>query len=97
MHALRGEAARGDKNAAASLKACGQFLGVLNKSNEEWTAWRPESVDIDEGHIEQLIAARLTARGSKDFAEADRIRDKLSAMGVALKDGPEGTTWEIAR
>jgi cysteinyl-tRNA synthetase len=97
MHALRGEAARGDKNAAASLKACGQFLGVLNKSSEEWAAWRPESVEIDEGHIEQLIAARLTARGSKDFAEADRIRDELTGMGVALKDGPEGTTWEIAR
>ena len=97
MHRLRSAAARGEKSAAASLKACGQFLGLLNKSGSEWTAWRPEAVEIDERQIEQLIAARLKARGSKDFAEADRIRDELAAMGVALKDSPEGTTWEIAR
>jgi len=47
--------------------------------------------------IKEKIAARNAARASKDYAEADRIRDELSAMGVALKDGPEGTTWEIAR
>jgi len=82
MHALRSKAAGGDKNAAASLKACGQFLGVLNNSNSEWAAWRPEAVEIDDGQIEQLIAARLEARGSKDFAEADRIRDELAEMGV---------------
>ena len=97
MHALRSKAAGGDKNAAASLKACGQFLGVLNNSNSEWNAWRPEAIEIDDSQIEQLIAARLEARGSKNFAEADRIRDELAEMGVALKDGPEGTTWEIAR
>ncbi|MEM8744860.1 MAG: cysteine--tRNA ligase, partial [Pseudomonadota bacterium] len=50
-----------------------------------------------EQQIEGLIAARLEARKSKDFAEADRIRDELSGMGIALKDGPDGTTWEIAQ
>ena len=44
-----------------------------------------------------MIIARNEARASKDFAEADRLRDELAAMGVSLKDGPEGTTWEIAR
>ena len=34
---------------------------------------------------------------SKEFAESDRIRDELAAMGVVLKDSKEGTTWEIAR
>ncbi len=97
MHQLRSEAARGEKDAAACLKACGQFMGLLNKTTQEWADWRPVSVKIDEEQVGQLIAARLQARQSKDFAEADRIRDELAGMGVALKDGPEGTTWEITR
>jgi cysteinyl-tRNA synthetase len=97
MHQLRSEAARGEKGAAASLKACGQFMGLLNKTAQEWADWRPVSVKIDERQVEKLIDDRLQARATKDFAEADRIRDELASMGVALKDGPEGTTWEIVR
>ncbi len=40
-----------------------------------------------------MIAARIEARTSKDWAAADAIRDELLAMGIAIKDGPEGTTW----
>ncbi len=47
--------------------------------------------------IELLIEARNKARAEKDFAESDRIRDELDAMGIVLKDGPEGTTWEVKR
>lgn len=97
MHQLRNAAARGEKGAAACLKSCAQMLGLLGQSRDQWEAWRPASVEVDEGKVEQLIEARLVARKSKDFAEADRIRDELAEMGVALKDGPEGTTWEIAR
>lgn len=97
MHQLRSEASRGEEGAAACLKACAQFLGFLGQSCEEWEAWRPASVEVDGAKVEQLIEARLEARKSKNFDEADRIRDELLSMGVALKDGPEGTTWEIAR
>ena len=53
--------------------------------------------------IEGLIASRLAARKARNWAEADRIRDELSAMGISLKDaknpvtGEIETTWEIAR
>ena len=47
--------------------------------------------------IENLIEARNSARKAKNFAESDRIRDELAAMGVVLKDSKDGTTWEIAR
>ena len=43
-----------------------------------------------------LIAARLAARAEKNWAESDRIRDQLSAMGVVLEDGKGGTTWRLA-
>jgi len=47
--------------------------------------------------INELITNRLAARKAKNFAESDRIRDELAAMGVVLKDSKDGTTWEIAR
>ncbi|MCG8563216.1 MAG: cysteine--tRNA ligase [Hyphomicrobiales bacterium] len=97
MHELRHQAAKGEAGAADCLKACARFLGLLGQSAEDWAAWRPGSVSVDETEVESLIAARAAARDGKNWAEADRIRDLLAGMGVALKDGPEGTTWTIAR
>jgi cysteinyl-tRNA synthetase len=54
-------------------------------------------VVVDETKVVSLIEARDTARRTKNFKEADRIRDELAAMGVVLKDSKGGTTWEIAR
>ena len=53
--------------------------------------------EVDEAKVEQLIAERVAARKAKDFAEADRLRGELDAMGIVIKDGPEGTTWEVRR
>jgi cysteinyl-tRNA synthetase len=97
LHELRGEAAKGAKPAAASLKASAQLIGLLQLSQAQWTAFRPESAAVDETRVVSLIEARDTARRTKNFKEADRIRDELAAMGVVLKDSKDGTTWEIAR
>ena len=97
LHELRGEAAKGAKPAAASLKASAQLIGLLQLSQAQWTAFRPESAAVDETRVVSLIEARDTARRTKNFKEADRIRDELAAMGVVLKDSEDGTTWEIAR
>lgn len=44
-----------------------------------------------------MIADRLKARAAKNWAESDRLRDALTAMGVALKDDKNGTTtWSVA-
>ena len=51
--------------------------------------------------VEPLIAARLAARKSKNWAESDRIREQLAAMGVTLRDAKDPstgdivTTWEV--
>ena len=61
------------------------------------------AVDVDETKISSLITARLEARRNKNFAESDRIRDELLAMGIQLKDGKDSvtgapvTTWEVKR
>jgi cysteinyl-tRNA synthetase len=43
------------------------------------------------------IEERSAAKAAKNFAEADRIRNELLANGVVLKDGPDGTNWEVKR
>lgn len=43
--------------------------------------------------IEDLIAKRADAKKHKDFAQADKIRDELSAMGITIKDTREGVQW----
>jgi cysteinyl-tRNA synthetase len=42
-----------------------------------------------------LIDLRNQARKNKNWELADRIRDELAAIGIRLKDGKDGTTWEI--
>jgi cysteinyl-tRNA synthetase len=49
--------------------------------------------DLSE-QVETLIAARQAARKEKNFAEADRIRDELKAMGIELMDTPQGVKWK---
>jgi cysteinyl-tRNA synthetase len=97
LHELRGEAAKGSRAAAGSLKASAQLLGLLQETASEWARFRPASISIDENKVTALIAARNAARRVKDFRESDRIRDELAKMGVVVKDTKDGTTWEIAR
>ncbi len=46
-----------------------------------------------DAEIDALVAARVAARGAKNWAESDRIRDALAAQGIVLEDGPGGTVW----
>jgi len=51
------------------------------------------SVSISDEKIEKMIEERLEARKQKNWAEADRIRDELDALGILLEDGATGTSW----
>ena len=52
---------------------------------------RAEQGDDDE--IDRLVAARETARTSKHFAAADRIRVDLTARGIVIEDTASGPIW----
>ncbi|WP_284178736.1 cysteine--tRNA ligase [Rhabdaerophilum sp. SD176] len=61
-----------------------------------------ERRDLNEVYIDSLINARLAARAAKNWAESDRIRDELVALGIVLMDGKDEagnpvTRWEVKR
>jgi cysteinyl-tRNA synthetase len=84
-----GAAADGDGTWAEDLAALDRMDTVLGVLTLESTG----GGDVDEAAILTAIDARIAARNAKDWAEADRIRDELLEMGIAIKDGAEGTTW----
>jgi len=96
LHKLCGDSQKGSNEAARALKASGMLIGLFNQTSAAWASWRPASASVDDARIERLIAERNAARKDKDFAEADRIRDELTDMGIEIKDGPDGTTWSVA-
>ncbi len=100
LHRLAGEI-RGSAEVELkrTLRASGMLIGVMGQSRRKFMQANPRRaiVDVDEVKVTSLIEARSAARKAKNFAESDRIRDELAAMGVVLKDSKDGTTWEVAR
>jgi cysteinyl-tRNA synthetase len=74
----------------ASLKGSAALLGLLETSPASWFQGEGDA------RVDELVTARGEAKKRRDFAEADRIRAELAAEGIALEDGPGGTTWRRA-
>ena len=80
---------------AGELKRLAGVLGLLQQTPQTFLKGAQQQVALSEEEIEAKIAERQAAKGSKDFARADAIRDELAALGIILKDSREGTTWVI--
>lgn len=76
----------------ALLKYLGNIIGILDVDPE---VFFKTSNKIDAAKVEQLILDRKKARTEKNWAEADRVRNELTDMGVAIEDGANGTTWKV--
>jgi cysteinyl-tRNA synthetase len=84
-----------DAALAGQLKALGGVLGLLQQEPRGFlqSAAGAGAAGLDAAAIEQRIQARAAAKQARDFAAADAIRADLAALGVELKDTPQGTTW----
>jgi len=76
------------------LRELGNILGLLQDEPEQFLKGTASDADgLSDAEVDQLIADRAAAKAGKNWAEADRIRDELSAKGIVLEDGADGTSW----
>jgi len=94
LHALA-QAANADASLLPAFAASADLLGLL-----------PKKAEVDEtvvAEIDAKVRQRLELLKARNFAEADRLRDELTTMGIQLKDGKDAatgertTSWEIKR
>jgi len=81
---------------AGVMVQLGAVLGILQQSAEQFLqsgSVQSATDDADTAAIEALITRRNDARANKDWAAADAARDELTALGIELEDGPQGTRW----
>ncbi len=84
---------------ARDARLVGRELGILQRPPAQaLLALRDRAAarrGIDQELVARRIAERADARRAKDFARSDAIRAELLQLGVAVMDGPEGTTWKV--
>jgi cysteinyl-tRNA synthetase len=80
----------------AALLGGGLVLGLLQDDPEAWFKQAAGNA-VDASRVEALLEERRSARAARDFARADAIRNELSAMGVVIEDGAQGTRWSVVK
>jgi cysteinyl-tRNA synthetase len=74
-----------------------QLLALLTTTKDKWFMQKI-NFNVPDERVTALMKARADARAVKNWAEADRIRDELAAVGLSIKDEKDGTTtWEPKR
>lgn len=80
------------EQAAMMLVKLGRVLGFFQNLE---SILQDSVPDLSKQLMELILAYRAQARAKKDWAVSDRIRDDLAALGIEIKDTPEGCTWSI--
>lgn len=80
------------EQAALMLVKLGRVLGFFQNLE---SILQDSVPDLSKQLMELILAYRAQARANKDWAVSDRIRDDLAALGIEIKDTPEGCTWSI--
>ena len=75
----------------------GDVLGILVDDQVSPGGALQADSDLVDGLVRMLIDMRQEARQARDWAKSDAIRDRLSEMGIALEDGPDGTRWRLSQ
>jgi cysteinyl-tRNA synthetase len=80
------------RRGAATLRELGATLGLFRAPSANPAAGDNE---LTGNLMKLIIELRAAARGKKDFATADRIRQVLTELGITLEDRPGGTEWTL--
>ena len=91
INKLKTEDAEKANGLAARLRELAGILGLLQQDPEKFL--QAGSDDDEVAKIEALIKQRNEARAAKDWTAADAARNELTAVGIVLEDGANGTTW----
>ena len=90
---LKGEDPQAAGAISARLVKLAARIGLLEQSPQAFLQGQAGDDGLSTDTIEAMLAERRQARAAKDFARADEIRDELTAQGIVLEDGVDGTLW----
>jgi cysteinyl-tRNA synthetase len=90
LRAIEKESTIGSQDKRAIFLYADQLLGLdLDRGVDEEEPLSPE--------ISQLLELRAAARANKNWVEADRLRDQLAELSIAVRDTADGQSWERTR
>ena len=95
LHKLFDRANEGDDNEKKIFISACNFIGILNQTKKEWLDFKKKKSLISEEDILKKIELRNKARETKDYKEADKIRDELLDKEVLIEDKDGKTSWKI--
>ncbi len=79
-----------DDHVALTRDERNAVLAFLDEADAIFAAWPQEAASLD-AEVEAFIEARRAAKAAKNWAEADRVRDQLKALGIVLEDRKDGS------
>ena len=95
LHKLFEKSQKGElKDKEVFISAC-NFVGLLNVNRNKWETFKQSKTDISEEEILAKIESRNKARESKNYKEADKIRNEILDKGISIEDEDGKTTWKF--
>ncbi|MNJ94749.1 Cysteine--tRNA ligase [compost metagenome] len=83
------------------IRKFGKFLSMFQEPAHDFLIQLDDmllkKMELTRESVDAVVAERTAARAAKDFAKSDEYRAKLTAMGIAVSDTPEGSFWEVAK
>jgi cysteinyl-tRNA synthetase len=96
MYDFAREANRLANDASLSKKGAENIVDVFHRFNSLFDVLREgkHTEDLSDKLVQLLLDMRQEARKNKDFAAADKIRDRLAELGIEIQDKQDGAVWK---
>ena len=95
LHNLFDNAKNGNENDIKIFISACNFIGLLTETKHQWLDFKKKKSLISENDILIKINLRNKARESKNYKEADKIRNELLDKGVLIEDKDDKTVWKL--